>query len=75
MFLDNAFVTGSSTGIARTDAEGNTFQLRRLPDGSTYEVLKNFPTETELRQALAPFVRQLVWEPLPYYWLAWGERR
>lgn len=75
VFLDNAFVEGSSTALARTDAQGNTFQLRRLPDGSTYEVLKNFPDETEMREALAPFVRTLVWEQLPYYWLAWGERR
>ena len=48
VFADNRFVTGSSTPISRSDNDGNTYQLRRLDDGSTYEVLKNFPTRAEL---------------------------
>ncbi|MEA3209528.1 MAG: hypothetical protein QOE70_2585 [Chthoniobacter sp.] len=48
VFTDNRFVAGSSTSISRTDDAGNTYQLRRLDDGSTHEVLKNFPTRTEL---------------------------
>jgi demethylmenaquinone methyltransferase/2-methoxy-6-polyprenyl-1,4-benzoquinol methylase len=47
-FLDNRYVEGSSTPVARRDAEGNAYQLRTLDDGSTHEVLKNFPTESEL---------------------------
>ncbi|HEY0946188.1 MAG TPA: class I SAM-dependent methyltransferase [Opitutaceae bacterium] len=74
VLLDNAYVPGSSTEIARTDADGNTFQLRRLPDGSTYDVLKNFPDEAEMRRALEPYMRRLTWEQLPHYWVAWGER-
>jgi demethylmenaquinone methyltransferase/2-methoxy-6-polyprenyl-1,4-benzoquinol methylase len=73
VFIDNAYVEGSSTPLARTDAEGNTFQLRRLADGSTHEVLKNFPAETEVRAALAPHASRIVWEATEYYWLVWGE--
>jgi len=47
-FLDNRYVEGSSTPIARRDAAGNGHQLRRLDDGSTHEVLKNFPSASEL---------------------------
>ena len=47
-FLDNRYVDGSSTAIARRDAQGNGYQLRPLEDGSTHEVLKNFPSEGEL---------------------------
>ena len=47
-FLDNRYVQGSSTAIARRDAQGNAYQLRPLDDGSTHEVLKNFPSEGEL---------------------------
>jgi hypothetical protein len=47
-FLDNRYVEGSSTPLSRRDAEGNTYQTRKLDDGSTHEVLKNFPSEREL---------------------------
>lgn len=53
MFADNRYVAGSSTPIARTDAGGNTFQLRTLGDGSLHEVRKNFPAPDEVRAALA----------------------
>jgi ubiquinone/menaquinone biosynthesis C-methylase UbiE len=49
VLLDNLFVAGSSSPIADTDAGGNTFQMRRLGDGSSHRVLKNFPSEAELR--------------------------
>ena len=49
-FLDNRYVAGSSTPVSRTDPAGNSYQSRRLDDGSTHEVLKNFPSESELIQ-------------------------
>jgi len=50
--MDNRYVEGSSTPLHRRDEAGNTYQLRRLADGSTHEVLKNFPTVPELLSAL-----------------------
>jgi demethylmenaquinone methyltransferase/2-methoxy-6-polyprenyl-1,4-benzoquinol methylase len=47
-FLDNRYVEGSSTPLSRADGAGNSYQQRRLDDGSTHEVLKNFPAEGEL---------------------------
>ena len=58
VFIDNRYVRGSSTPISRLGAEGNSYQLRELQDGSSYEVLKNFPTEGELRDAVAPFTQK-----------------
>ena len=58
IMLDNNYVTGSSTPISRTDADGNTYQTRPLKDGSTHEVLKNFPTHDQLRDAAQPFFDQ-----------------
>src|SRR5882724_3272763 len=52
VFLDNNYVEGSSTPIARRDSDGNTFQKRKLEDGAEFEVLKNFPTRTELCASL-----------------------
>jgi demethylmenaquinone methyltransferase/2-methoxy-6-polyprenyl-1,4-benzoquinol methylase len=52
VLLDNLFVDGSSTPLADTDADGNTFQMRTLRDGSSHRVLKNFPSEAELQACL-----------------------
>jgi demethylmenaquinone methyltransferase/2-methoxy-6-polyprenyl-1,4-benzoquinol methylase len=68
VFMDNRFVAGSSTPINRRDAEGNTYQVRRLEDGSEHEVLKNFPTESEVREVLADRATGFSWTELPYYW-------
>ena len=52
-FMDNRYVEGSSTAISRKDAQGNTYQRRRLADGSSHEVLKNFPTAPSCARAWA----------------------
>jgi ubiquinone/menaquinone biosynthesis C-methylase UbiE len=67
--LDNTFAPGSSTPISRRDSEGNTYQKRKLASGEEYEVLKNFPTTGELREAVAPVAREAHLESLMYYWL------
>jgi SAM-dependent methyltransferase len=67
--LDNQYAEGSSTAISRRDAEGNTYQLRHLANGEEHEVLKNFPTADELREAVRPVAREAHLESLTYYWL------
>ena len=67
VLMDNLFVEGASTPISEIDSEGNTYQLRRLGDGSQVRVLKNFPSEGELRSVLPATLNV---EPLQYYWLA-----
>jgi len=49
VFLDNLFVEGSSSALSEQDEQGNTYQSRRLSDGSIHRVLKNFPSEAQLR--------------------------
>ena len=68
VLLDNLFVEGSSSPISERDAQGNTYQARRLDDGTTHRVLKNFPSEDELRavtEGLGTQVRYRAWQ---YYW-------
>ena len=69
VILDNQFAEGSSTPISRRDAEGNTYQMRRLASGEEYEVLKNFPSGAELTQAIRSVAREARLETLTYYWL------
>jgi demethylmenaquinone methyltransferase/2-methoxy-6-polyprenyl-1,4-benzoquinol methylase len=66
VMMDNRYVEGSSTPITEIDAQGNTYQPRRLGDGSLVRVLKNFPSEEELRSQLPG----VCCEALEYYWLA-----
>ena len=73
VFIDNAYVEGSSTRLSRTDTAGNTYQMRKLASGETHEVLKNFPDETTMRRHLEPRARNIVWKCLPYYWVVCGE--
>lgn len=69
-FMDNRYVEGSSTPLSRTDAQGNTYQSRRLADGSSHEVLKNFPTAEELRLRLGRFGAGFALTEYQYYWVA-----
>jgi demethylmenaquinone methyltransferase/2-methoxy-6-polyprenyl-1,4-benzoquinol methylase len=80
MVFDNAFVQGSGTPLSRKDsdgnpvshrdAEGNTYQERVLDDGTTHQIVKNFPTSQELRATVeglgAADVRTTF---LTYYWI------
>jgi len=66
--LDNRYVEGSSTPLSRRDADGNTYQLRTLDDGSTHEVLKNFPTRDEALAALGTRAHDVQWIEHAHYW-------
>ena len=68
VFADNRYVEGSSLPITREDADGNTYQNRRLNDGTEHEVLKNFPGEMECREALQGRGGMLDFRALKYYW-------
>ncbi|MBK8967099.1 MAG: methyltransferase domain-containing protein [Lewinellaceae bacterium] len=70
VFVDNFFVPGSSTPRHHTDAQGNSYQLRRLADGSEHLVLKNFPTPAFLRQVLEKHGLEVEIAELGYYWMA-----
>ena len=69
VMIDNAYVKGSSTPISRQDADGNTYQIRRLQDGSEHEVLKNFPTETRLRESLSGHGTEISVKFLQHFWI------
>jgi len=69
VFIDNRYVPGSSTPIARVDAAGDSWQRRALDDGSQHEVLKNFPTRDEAVAALGARARDIEWTAHPHYWV------
>src|SRR5687767_13956386 len=69
-FLDNRYVAGSSTPISRRDAEGNGYQQRQLADGTTHEVLKNFPTAGQMEKRLGRHGGDVRFTNYQYYWVA-----
>jgi demethylmenaquinone methyltransferase/2-methoxy-6-polyprenyl-1,4-benzoquinol methylase len=69
-FMDNRYVEGSSTPISRRDGGGNTYQARRLADGSSHEVLKNFPSPADLRLRLGRHGADVQVTEYEYYWVA-----
>ncbi|GAB4326519.1 MAG: hypothetical protein Kow0074_21170 [Candidatus Zixiibacteriota bacterium] len=73
VMIDNMFVEGEMTPLHRSDEEGNTYRERRLRDGSAYEIVKNYPTEAEMRHDLTPFGEVVEWRVYKYYW--WVEWR
>ena len=44
VLLDDTYVEGTSDTVARTDLEGNTYQIKTAPDGMRYEIRKNYPS-------------------------------
>ena len=68
VLLDNRYVEGSSSPFAAHDLGGNTYQTRRLSDGSTHQVLKNFPCEAELREAVAGLAEEAAFTSWRYFW-------
>jgi demethylmenaquinone methyltransferase/2-methoxy-6-polyprenyl-1,4-benzoquinol methylase len=69
VLLANLFVAGSSSPISEQDERGNTYQSRRLGDGSVHRVLKNFPSETELHALVADGLgRSPRYTRWSYYW-------
>jgi cyclopropane fatty-acyl-phospholipid synthase-like methyltransferase len=70
VLIDTNQVEGLSLPIARTDADGNTYQFRTAPGGERFEVMKNYPTDSGLRKRLATAAREVRVERLDYYWIA-----
>ncbi len=66
--LDNRYVEGNSTPVTERDADGNGYQARRLADGSIHRVLKNFPSEGELRSLAADLGERPAFTVWDYYW-------
>jgi len=73
IFIDNTEAQLVRLPIVERDAAGDTFQLRTLPDGSTHRVLKNFPSEAELRALIDGIgVRARYWRGA-HFWAFWYE--
>jgi demethylmenaquinone methyltransferase/2-methoxy-6-polyprenyl-1,4-benzoquinol methylase len=69
VLVDNSQVQLKDFPIAERDARGNTFQHRRLKDGSVHRVLKNFPSRAELEAMIAGLGVRPAYRDLQNFWL------
>ena len=68
VFVDNLYIKGNSTPIAKTDSEGNSWQQRKLENGESFEVLKNYPSVEELK-LLFHLEDEIEYQKFEYYWM------
>jgi ubiquinone/menaquinone biosynthesis C-methylase UbiE len=69
VLVDNSQVESEKTVTARTDLEGNTYQIHALPNGERYEILKNYYTDSTLRKRLGPLLRDMRVHRFEHYWM------
>jgi SAM-dependent methyltransferase len=69
VLIDDNTVEDFTRPIAKTDAEGNTYQIRHLEDGTRVEILKNFPTDSFLRKRFATVARNIRLSRNEYFWM------
>jgi SAM-dependent methyltransferase len=68
VIIDNIYIEGNSTPISRNDVNGNTYQLRKLRDGTQHEILKNYPSLSQINDRLQPFAYNIKSKQMEYYW-------
>jgi demethylmenaquinone methyltransferase/2-methoxy-6-polyprenyl-1,4-benzoquinol methylase len=69
VLLDNKYVDGSSSPIIYTDESGNTYQKRKLTDGSEHIIVKNFLTIDYLHNLLEKRFKDIEFIDMKYYWV------
>lgn len=69
IFIDNNETQIGDHKIVEADAQGNTYQMRPLKDGSMHRVLKNFPTENELITLLSVHGGRVEVSQLMNFWM------
>ena len=69
VLLDDVYVEGTSNPVARTDAQGNTYEVVTTEDGSRIERPKSYPTDSALRKRLANAAKEIRIARWEYFWV------
>lgn len=56
---DNTYVEGVGGKLITKENDDNTYKVRALSDGTTYEIIKNYYSESELRSIFEPMSKGL----------------
>jgi ubiquinone/menaquinone biosynthesis C-methylase UbiE len=69
VILDDSFVEGFSETIARTDAEGTTYEILTAPNGERFEVPKSYQSDSALRKRLGTTGKEIKIERVEFFWI------
>jgi hypothetical protein len=59
VFVDMSFRDDFKQEPCSFDSDNNRITRRKLPDGSEFEVVKNFPDEVELQRILSAYAKRV----------------
>lgn len=68
LMIDQIYVEGICPVVSRHDEWDNRYELRTLQNGATYEIVKNYPTDDELKASFAQFGDDIQIMRLHHYW-------
>jgi SAM-dependent methyltransferase len=69
VLLDDSFVEGFSETIARTDADGTTYEFLTLPSGERFEVPKSYQSDSALRKRVGTVGKEIKIERVEFFWI------
>jgi ubiquinone/menaquinone biosynthesis C-methylase UbiE len=69
VILDDSFVEGFSETIARTDAEGTTYEILTTPQGERFELPKSYQSDSALRKRLGNVGKEIKIERIEFFWI------
>lgn len=69
VLLDDSFVEGFSETIARTDADGTTYEILTAPSGERFEVPKSYQSDSALRKRLGNAGKEIKIERVEFFWI------
>ncbi|AWG45977.1 MULTISPECIES: hypothetical protein [unclassified Massilia] len=69
VLLDEVYVEGTSNPVARTDAQGNTYEMVTTDEGKRVERPMSYPTDSALRKRLANAAKEIRVARWEYFWV------
>jgi hypothetical protein len=69
VLLDEIYVEGVSNPVARTDAQGNTYEIVTDDEGQRVERPMSYPTDSALRKRLTSAAKEIRVARWEYFWV------
>jgi hypothetical protein len=63
------YVEGTSNTVARTDLQGNTYEIVTTDEGQRIERVMSYPTDSALRKRLANAAKEIRVARWEYFWV------